>query len=191
MKLPTLLKSPISRSYKAATVGRDHCEAASGDFAHCGPALDSHLGYNLERSCRWCRITRQGAAAVEFALVAPLFFLMVFGMIEFGRMIMVQQVITNASREGARVAVLDGKTSADAKQIVTNYLSSAGISGATIAVLNENGAEVEPITIGWDKPVTVTVQVPFSSVTWLPTPMFISADTNLTASAVMRRETVQ
>ena len=35
-----------------------------------------------------------------------MFFLMVFGMIEFGRAIMVQQVLTNASREGARVAVL-------------------------------------------------------------------------------------
>ena len=41
-------------------------------------------------------------------MVAPVLFLIVFGMIEFGRMVMVQQVITNASREGARVAVLDG-----------------------------------------------------------------------------------
>ncbi len=40
---------------------------------------------------------------MEFAVVAPVFLLLVFGMIEYGRMVMVQQVITNASREGARV----------------------------------------------------------------------------------------
>ncbi|MGB6041722.1 MAG: TadE family protein, partial [Pirellulales bacterium] len=54
-----------------------------------------------------CRKKRRGVAAVEFALVAPLFVLMVMGMIEVGRAIMVQQVLTNASREGARRAVLD------------------------------------------------------------------------------------
>ena len=47
------------------------------------------------------RTKSRGVAAVEFALVAPLFLLFLFGMIEFGRMVMVQQVLTNASREGA------------------------------------------------------------------------------------------
>ena len=56
---------------------------------------------------------RRGAAVVEFALVVPVFILLVFGMIEFGRAIMVQQVLVNASREGARQAVLDGTTVAD------------------------------------------------------------------------------
>ncbi len=45
---------------------------------------------------------------MEFAIVAPIFFMMIMGMLELGRAVMVQQVITNASREGARVAVLDG-----------------------------------------------------------------------------------
>ena len=56
------------------------------------------------------RKTRRAAAVVEFAVVAPVLFLLVFGMIEFGRMVMVQQVLTNASREGARVGILDGST---------------------------------------------------------------------------------
>jgi Flp pilus assembly protein TadG len=57
--------------------------------------------------------TRSGVAAVEFALVVPIFLLLVFGIIEFGRALMVQQVLVNASREGARQAVLDGATSAE------------------------------------------------------------------------------
>ena len=63
--------------------------------------------------------------------MAPVFFLLVFGMIEYGRMVMVQQVITNASREGARVGVLDGSTSTDVSTAVSTYLTAARISGAT------------------------------------------------------------
>ena len=141
---------------------------------------------NLERVCRRCRIKRQGAAAVEFALVAPVFFLMVFGMIEFGRMVMVQQVLTNASREGARVAVLDGSTGTATSTSVTTYLQNAGISGATVTI-----NPTEPSTAAYGAPVTVTVKIPFSNVNWLVSPMFAYGTMQLTATTVMRRETVQ
>jgi hypothetical protein len=39
--------------------------------------------------------------------------------------------------------------------------------------------------------VTVTVQIPYSSVRWLPANWFFGSNANLTASTVMRRETVQ
>ena len=61
---------------------------------------------------------------VEFALVAPVFFLLVFGMIEYGRMVMVQQILTNASREGARLAVLDGITTGNVTAAVSDYLTA-------------------------------------------------------------------
>jgi len=44
----------------------------------------------LERPCRLYRRNRRATAAVEFAIVAPVFLLLVFGMIEYGRMVMVQ-----------------------------------------------------------------------------------------------------
>ena len=46
----------------------------------------------------------RGAAMVEFAIVAPLLFVLLFGIIEFGVILYDQAVITNASREGARWA---------------------------------------------------------------------------------------
>lgn len=140
----------------------------------------------LESLCRSCRRKRCGAAVVEFALVAPVFFLLVFGMIEFGRMVMVQQIITNASREGARIAVLDGTTAAEVRTTITNYLQNSRIQGATITI-----DPPEPGTAGYGAPVSVTVQVPFAQVSWLPAPFFIGAETNLSATTVMRRETVQ
>jgi Flp pilus assembly protein TadG len=117
--------------------------------------------------------------------VVPVFFLLVFGMIEFGRMVMVQQVITNASREGARQAVLDGATTTEVRNAVTSYLTSGSISGATITV-----SPNPPSNAAFGDPVSVTVSVPFNQVSWLPSPMFLGGKT-LTASTVMRRESVQ
>jgi Flp pilus assembly protein TadG len=118
------------------------------------------------------------------------FFLMIFGMIEIGRAVMVQQVLTNASREGARIAVLDSPTPTHDTVVTTvkNYLQNGGVPTASATVtINPN----EPTSAGYGQSVTVTVQVPFSSVSWLPTPIFLGSTSKLTASTVMRRETVQ
>jgi Flp pilus assembly protein TadG len=123
---------------------------------------------------------------VEFAVVAPVFFILIFGMIEFGRMVMVQQVITNASREGARLSVLDGSTATDVETTVQNYLSSARVNGANVTI-----DPADPGSAGYGDPVTVTVSVPFDQVSWLPSPMFIGGQTELTASSIMRREATQ
>ena len=136
--------------------------------------------------CRFCRKDRRGAAAVEFAVVAPVFFVMVLGMVEFGRIVMVQQVLTTASREGARVAVLDGATAQDVTTQVRNYLTAAHLP-AVDPTISPN----PPGNANYGDPVTVTVAIAFNQVSWLPTPMFVSGSTQLTASTVMRRETVQ
>lgn len=145
----------------------------------------------LEKTCWACRKNRQGAAAVEFAVVAPLFFLVVLGTIEVGRVIMVKQVMTNASREGARLAVLDGSTIATVTASVTSYLTAAGISGGSISVLNSSGNSVEPSSLSSGDPITVKVTVPFANISLLSKALIFSSSANLTASTVMRRETVQ
>lgn len=143
----------------------------------------------LERACRPCRRNRQGAAVVEFAIVAPVFFLLILGMIEIGRAVMVEQILTNAAREGARTAVLDGAIASDVKTKVVDYLKSGGISAATTDMVSLT--PTDPATAANGTPVTVKVDVQFSKVTWLPCPWFISGSTHLTASSVMRREAVQ
>jgi Flp pilus assembly protein TadG len=49
---------------------------------------------------------QQGGEVVEFALLAPLLFVILFGIIEFAVALYNQAVITNASREGARLGIL-------------------------------------------------------------------------------------
>jgi len=139
----------------------------------------------LEKLWRSCRRDRRGTAVVEFALVAPLFFLLVFGMIEYGRMVMVQQILTNASREGARRAVLDGVSTSDVVTAVDNYLVDSSIAGADVTVITN-----APVSPDYAESMTVTVSIPFSQVSWLPSPMFLGSQT-LTAATSMRRETVQ
>ena len=100
-----------------------HAESGEAGEALPPPAC------KLEKPCRLYRRKRRAAAAVEFAVVAPVFFLMVLGMIEYGRMVMVQQVITNASREGAGKAVLQGTTRSEVQAAINSYLAAGTITG--------------------------------------------------------------
>jgi Flp pilus assembly protein TadG len=53
----------------------------------------------------------RGQALVEFAMIAPLFFMLLFGIIEVGRFIFYYEVLNNATREGARYAIVNGANS--------------------------------------------------------------------------------
>ena len=52
-----------------------------------------------------------GQALAEFALVAPIFFLLLFAIIESGRFVFYYEVLNNATREGARYAIVNGANS--------------------------------------------------------------------------------
>jgi Flp pilus assembly protein TadG len=124
---------------------------------------------------------RTGAAIVEFAIVAPLFFLLVLGCIELGRALMVQQVLTNASRVGARNAVMLSGTLSSAEDAATEFADGVSVSGVSVAVTPD------PATASSGEMVSVTVSVPFANVTWVPSPWFMGGKT-LTATSVMRKE---
>jgi hypothetical protein len=53
----------------------------------------------------------RGQALVEFAMVAPIFFLVLFAMIEGGRFVFYYEMLNNATREGARYAIVNGANS--------------------------------------------------------------------------------
>ena len=77
---------------------------------------------------------RCGVAIVEFALVAPVFFAMILGIIEVGRMLMVQEILVNAAREGARAAIQANETDAQVTTVVSTCMTAAGISSYSEAV---------------------------------------------------------
>lgn len=60
------------------------------------------------RLARRLPLGERGQAMVEFALVAPVFFLLLFAVIEGGRFIFYYESLANATREGARYAIVHG-----------------------------------------------------------------------------------
>lgn len=149
---------------------------------------------SLEKICRRCRKQRRGAAVVEFAIVAPIFLLFVFGMIEWGRMVMVQQILTNAAREGSRRASVEEITDLEARRATEAYLTSAGVTGATVTVTTI--ASVPP---DYAESVNVAIKLPFSNASYLPVPYSFLKDTfgldlsglSLDSTSTMRREMTQ
>jgi hypothetical protein len=59
----------------------------------------------------WGRSRAWGQGMVEFALVAPLFFVMLFGVMEGAWLLFHNHQVSNAAREGARYAVVNGELS--------------------------------------------------------------------------------
>lgn len=124
---------------------------------------------------------RRGAAVAEFAVVAPVFFLMIIGFIEFGRALMVEQVLINASRVGARQAITVGATTSTVSSTVENYAEGVSVDGVTVSTTPN------PATTDAGENITVTVSIAFSDVSWLPAPWFMGGKT-LSASSTMRKE---
>jgi hypothetical protein len=121
---------------------------------------------------RSCRKHRRGATLVEFAIVAPIFFVTVFAIVEFGRAIMVEQILTDAAREGARRAILEQYTPAEVQAEVADFLDSTSVPGASVSVSPEDFSRV-----GFGDPVTVGVAVPYGQVSWLPVARFLRGAT--------------
>ena len=124
---------------------------------------------------------RRGVAAVEFAIVAPLFFMLLVGIIEIGRALMVQQVLINASRVGAREAVTLSSTESAAIDAATDFAEGVGISGIDVDV------SPDPASAAAGDAITVDVAIDFAEVSWMPAPWFMGGKT-LTSSSVMRKE---
>jgi Flp pilus assembly protein TadG len=92
--------------------------------------------------------SQRGATAVEFAIICPLLFLLLFAMVEFGLYLFNRQVITNACREGARAGIVAQPirvTNEEIEQIVRNY------------------SEQHLVTFGNNDALTVSLKTPVST----------------------------
>jgi Flp pilus assembly protein TadG len=119
---------------------------------------------------------RRGAALVEAALVLPIFFTVVLGIVEFGRAMMVSQLVTNASREGARLAIVDGTTNTQVEDFIYDFLDdSMSLAEADVSVtitIDAAPGNTDPAdqvaASGSGDIVTINVSVPFDKVNFVP-----------------------
>jgi Flp pilus assembly protein TadG len=79
------------------------------------------------------RPPRRGTLTVELLFALPIALIVFLAMIEFCQLLMVQQQMTAASREGARVAALGG-TAAEAEAAARQVLGTGSLAAADVAV---------------------------------------------------------
>lgn len=132
--------------------------------------------------------SQRGAELVEMALVLPLLLLLIAGIIDFGLLFQRYLVLTNAAREGARIAVLPGYSTTDAKARVQNYVQ-VGLN----KTIDANSVSVTLVDIGPDKGVRVGVSMDYNYIILGPVAALISDSSSftkvtLTGVSVMRLE---
>jgi hypothetical protein len=135
-----------------------------------------------ERPLRLAR--RRGAATLEFAIVAPIVFLLVLALIQFAGLLMKQNALTAAAREGARIASLHTTVSTDVVVAkVEERLTRGGIDPDVVAV------DVNPTTLGslnTGDAVSVSVSSPMNEMVWIR--VVSMPDLNLSANIAYHRE---
>jgi Flp pilus assembly protein TadG len=136
---------------------------------------------NCDRLNQSGRFDRPGAAAVEFAIVLPVFVTLLFGIWEVGRLVQVSQVLQNAAREAARQASSGTVTLTSIKTNVQSYIQGAdpriaNFTGFDVKFANlTNSAVTDPTNcIQLDK-FKITVTLPFDNVRWSLSKMFTPA----------------
>jgi Flp pilus assembly protein TadG len=97
----------------------------------------------------------RGAAAVEFALLLPMLLLLVFGIIDFGRALNAQVTLTQAAREGARLAALN-----ESNVVSRTQAAATGLSPVAVSVTSSC-----PVGAGQGQDAVVQVSYSFSFVT--------------------------
>jgi len=136
------------------------------------------------------KMGQKGVAAVEFAIILPFLVLLVFGTIEFGVLFYNKQVITNASREGARAGIT-GESEDIIKDIVEAYCNGNPDDNNDDRLININGDnQLQRINIavsGPDVDNDLIVDVSFTN-TFLLAQIIGFADTTLSARTIMRME---
>lgn len=143
---------------------------------------DVEITKTRRRHRRRASRSRWGAAAVEFACVAPFLFMLVLAMTEFGRAMTVKHTLTMAAREGARESVLLGATTASVESVVEDYLATGGVSDEPTIVVSS-----DPTTALSGTLMTVSVSVPFQGISRMATTWFTN-DFRIGGSSTMRKE---
>ena len=128
-------------------------------------------------------------------MTLPLMLLVAIGIFEFGRAFQTWQVITNAAREGARIAVLPNALQSAIDTRVRAYMQAGALPNYGTATVSINNTATISIGTGSASASVVTVGYPFNFIILNPVARLVvgssqlgGAPITMTASATMRNE---
>jgi Flp pilus assembly protein TadG len=149
------------------------------------------------------RTGRRAIAATELAMLAPFVGMLIVGMCEMGRAVMVKDILTNAARKSCRTGAMISKSYQDIQNEVSDILSSNNISASsatvTVQVATYTGTGTTPswgalttVTSGTFAPnpldqISVKVGIPISNVLWF-SPQFMSKTAIESETLIMVRQ---
>jgi len=125
------------------------------------------------------KIGQKGAAALEFAIILPLLVTLVFGIIDFGLILYNKQVITNASREGARAGI--ARSMISVTNVVNNYCTGR-------LFLNGSSPPITNVTGGGAFQNDLTVTVTYDHNLMFAGIIGLSSTISMTGRTVMKME---
>jgi Flp pilus assembly protein TadG len=135
-------------------------------------------------------INERGAALLQTAIALPIILMICVGIFEFGRAYQTWQVLTNAAREGARVAATGATTDLEVETAVRTYMATERLGNAGAAPIAVN----RKVALGSNTATEVTIQYPFSFILLDPAVRFVrpasttGAPLTMSAVAIMRNE---
>ncbi len=132
------------------------------------------------------KLNEHGVVAAEFALLLPVLLIILFGTMEFGMVMYGREVVTNATREGARAGIIQRIPTLSAAEIMTvanTYLVGTGISQSSVqfSVPSLGGPTGNPVT------VRATYQYPWL-IPYIPTLLGLPRPLPIQISTTMRHE---
>jgi Flp pilus assembly protein TadG len=124
----------------------------------------------------------RGQALIETALTLPLVLLLSISVVEFGRAFQCWELLTNAAREGARIAVLPGVSDSAVQTRVQTYLTNGQLTNTpTITVVRNTSISIGAATTTGS---TVTVTYPFTFMALRPLTLLVDSESGVASNSI-------
>jgi Flp pilus assembly protein TadG len=127
----------------------------------------------------WNRHRRRGIVAVELALILPVLLVLLAGTLEIGRVIEVEQILSNAVREGARQAITAKAAPSSVQQTVSDYVRNATlpVERLMITVENVTSPSLSLLSANKGDRIRVTASLRYEDVQWVNIHIFVQPTT--------------
>lgn len=127
--------------------------------------MKRHLTRAYVNDCgQWPAHHRRGATLVEFAVVSPVFFVLLLAGMEFSVLSMIRSTTNNAAYESARKLVIPGAKASRGIEEAERIMAVVGVHNLTVTV-------TPPVIDDETQSVTVQISVPYDE-NAIFTPMF-------------------